>query len=92
MKKSLYVWKQSGRNRLLTLKAFLITRSFFISIQDECLFIKKLDEKIIVFFAWLDDLIVAEVCKKFKISDYSDSTWTLGMKIERNSSEIKITQ
>ena len=49
-------------------------------------------KKKLFFFAWVDDLIVAEVCKKFKISDYSDSTWALGMKIERNSSEIKITQ
>ena len=52
---------------------------------------------------WVDDLIVcgiseifcdwflAEVSENFKISDYSDLTWFLGMKIERSSSEMKIS-
>ena len=38
------------------------------------------------------DWFYADVFKKFKISDYSDLTWLLGMKIESNSSEMKISQ
>ena len=105
LKQSLYGLKQSGRNWFFTLKAFLITLSFVNSIHDECLFIKKQDEKIIGFLClWVDDLIIcgisenfcdwfyAKVSKKFKISDYSDLTWFSGMRIERTSSEIKISQ
>ena len=84
--------KQSGSNWFWTLKAILITLTFVNSFHDECLFIKRQDEKIIGFLClWVDDLIVfglvdrfhAEVSKKFKISDYSDLTWFLGIKIER---------
>ena len=66
---------------------------------------EKQDQKIIGSLClWVDDLIVcgisetfcdwfyAEVYKKFKISDYSDLTWFLGMKTERTSSEIEISQ
>ena len=53
---------------------------------------------------WVDDLIVCgisepfydwfhgEISKKFQISEYSDLTWFLGMKIERTSSKKKISQ
>ena len=105
LKKNLYCLKQSGRNWFLTLKTFLITLSFVNSFRDKGFFIKKQDEKIVGFLClWADDLIVggisenfcdwfqAEVPKKFKISDYSALTWFLGMKIERISSEIKISQ
>ena len=104
LKKSLYGLKQSGRNWFLTLKVFLITLIFVNSFYDECWFTKKQDEKIIGFLClWVDDLIVcsisenffdlfyAEVSKRFQISDYSDLTWFLGMKIERTLSEIKIS-
>ena len=66
---------------------------------------KEQDKKLIGFLClWVDDLIVCgisenfcdsfhtEVSKKFINSDYSDLTWFLGMKIERTSSEIKISQ
>ena len=105
LKKSLYGLKQSGRNWFLTLKAFLITLRFVNSFHDEYLFIKKQDEKIVgILCLWGDDLIICglsenfcdwfyvEISKKFKISDYSELTWFLGMKIERTSAEIKIRQ
>ena len=105
LKKSLYGLKQSGRNWFLTLKAFLITLGFVNSFHDECLFIKKQNEKIVrILCLWADDLTICglsekfcdwfynEIYKKIKISDYSELTWFLGMKIERTSSEIKIRQ
>ena len=105
LKKSLYGLKQYGRNWFLTLKAFLITLRFVNSFHDECLFIKKQEEKIVeILCLWVDDLIIcglsenfcdwfyAEISMKFKISDYSEMTWFLGMRIERFSSEIKIRQ
>ena len=83
----------------------MITLSFVNSFRDDSWFIKKQDEKIIGFLClWVDDLIVcgisenfcdwfhAKVSKKFKTIDYSDLTWLLGMKNERISSEIKISQ
>ena len=83
----------------------MITLRFFNSFHDECLFIKKQDEKIVgILCLWVDGLIIcglsenfcdrfhAEISKKFKISDYSELTWFLGMKIERTSLEIKIRQ
>ena len=38
------------------------------------------------------DWFHTEVSKIFKINDYPDLTWFLGIKIERTSSEIKISQ
>ena len=87
------------------MKAFLITLSYVNSFHDECLFIKKQYEKIIgLLCLWVDDLLVcgisesfcdwfqAEVSKKFKISDYSDLTWFLGIKFMRTLQKIKVTQ
>ena len=87
------------------MKAFLITLSFVNSIHDECLFIKKQDEKkISCLCMWVDDSkfvaflknfcdwFYAEISKKFKISDYSDLTWFLGKKNDRTLSEIKTSQ
>ena len=59
LKKSLYGLKQSGINWFLTLKAFLITLRFVNSFHDDCLFIKKQDEKIVgILCLWVDDLII----------------------------------
>ena len=61
-KKNLYGLKQSGRNFIWTLKAFLITLNFVNSFLDECLFMKRQNEKIIGFLCLLgDDLIVCSL-------------------------------
>ena len=101
-------WFLTFKAFLITLSfANLFFSNFYSGFANfgECLFIEKQDEKIIGFLClWVDDLIVcgisegfcdwfhAEVFNKFKISDYSDLTWFLGMKIERTASETKISQ
>ena len=68
LKKRLYGFKQSGRNWFLTLKAFLITLRFVNSFHDECLFIKKQDEKIVgILCLWVDDLIICGLSENFLI-------------------------
>ena len=44
LRKSLYGLRQSGRDWYLTIKSFLSQLGFPAAIQDECLFIKKIEK------------------------------------------------
>ena len=94
MKKSLYGLKQSGRNWFQTFRNFLVAKGFESSVHDNCLFIKKIERQLQgAVSLWVDDIIScefqerfsswfeSELSKDFKISDFRDLCWFLGMKI-----------
>jgi len=59
LNKSLYGLKQSGRNWNWLLHNYLCENSFTQSDADNCVYVKHVDDKMIVIVIWVDDLIIA---------------------------------
>ena len=92
-------------NWYLTFKNFLVAKGFEPSVHGNCLFIEKIERQLqgAVCF-WVDDIISCEFqenfsswfeceqSKDFKISDYRDLCWFLGMKIVKKENSIQIKQ
>jgi len=102
--KSLYGLKQSGRNWYTTLKKHLVQEGFVPCTVDPCLFVRERNGNKEFVAIWVDDIVYCSVnedfhdefeklmLKEFKISDCSELTWFLGMKILQSESSVAISQ
>ena len=104
LNKSLYGLKQSGRNWNQTLNNHLMTLGFYKSQNDPCLYIKHLNNGIVILLAFVDDMLLAsnnEVEKnkvkrnlkeKFKIKDMGRISLFLGIEFIVGTNSISMTQ
>jgi hypothetical protein len=104
--KSLYGLKQSGRNWHNELKGFLINQGFKTAQYDSCLFTRKNGEKMDLILVWVDDIIMCSdneafgdefkkaVETRYKVSDFGELNWFLGMNItiDKEKKEIRVNQ
>ena len=104
LNKSLYGLKQSGRLWNELLDDFLCILNFEQSHSDYCVYTKIHDGIKIIIIVWVDDLIIAssdlvsinnvktELGNKFKMKDFSQISYFLGIDFEINNNNIKMHQ
>ena len=104
LNKSLYGLKQSGRNWNGMLHNFLSENNFIQSDVDNCVYVKQIDDKMIVIVIWVDDLIIGAsndllLCEtknmlkeRFKMKDMGKLSHFLGVDFEQGDSFVKVNQ
>jgi hypothetical protein len=102
VKKSLYGLKQSPRCWNKKFVGVLLDMKFTQSDADPCLFLReKKDGESTAILVWVDDLIIADkeveeikrkLMSKFKMRDFGELSWVLGIKVERSKEKIELSQ
>ena len=94
LKTSLYGLNQAGRNWYMTISEYLKFLGFEESRYDHCLFVRCDGKTRSYICLWVDDLIYFstdsdfsnyfrdKIAERFQISDQSQLSWFLGMKVE----------
>lgn len=105
LRKSLYGLKQAGREWNKLLNSWLVNSKwkFTRAKADYCLYHTKYQGKVLLVGCYVDDLIItgscprtirrfkADIAKRFKISDLGELKWILGMEVERDRKNKKLT-
>jgi len=104
LKKSLYELTQSGRNWNGMLHNHLCENHFVQSGVDNCVYVKHVDDKMIVIVIWVDDLMIGAssdlpLCEtknmlkdKFKMKDLIKLSHFLGVDFEQGDGYVRISQ
>ena len=104
LNKSLYGLKQSGRNWNGMLHNHLCENHFEQSGVDNCVYVRHVDDKMIVIVIWVDDLIIGAstdllLCEtnnmlkdKLKMKDLGKLSHFLGVDFEQGDGYVKISQ
>ena len=104
MNKSIYGLKQAAKNWYEELANFLLQQDFMRTKNDYYFFSKKEKSKRLFVLSWVDDLVIAgssleaiEELKetletKFKMDDWGNLEWFLGMQINEDSEKITLDQ
>ena len=104
LNKSLYGLKQSGRNWNGMLHSYLCENSFVQSDVDNCVYVKHMDDKMIVIVIWVDDLIIGAsndlllretkkmLKNRFKMKDLGKLSHFLGIDFEQGDGYVKVSQ
>ena len=104
LNKSLYGLKQSGRNWNYMLHSYLVENHFVRSDVDNCVYVKQIEDKMIVLVIWVDDLIIGAsndllLCEtknmlkeKFKMKDLGKLSHFLGIDFEQGDGFVKVNQ
>ena len=104
LNRSLYGLKQSGRNWNTLLHTFFIDHGFTQSQVDTCVYCKSVDGQMLVVLVWVDDIIVAAsndllLCEiknllksTFKMKDFGQISWFLGIQFIHENGCIKMNQ
>ncbi|KAM7489733.1 hypothetical protein LguiB_027217 [Lonicera macranthoides] len=104
LKKSLYGLKQAPRSWYSRIDANLVNLGFDKSLSESTLYIKKVDDEILVVSLYVDDLLVTgsskELIDKFKeemkdvfeMTDLGRMTFFLGLQVNQKKNEIFLCQ
>ena len=104
LNKSLYGLKQSGRNWNGMLHSYLCENSFVQSDVDNCVYVKHMDDKMIVIVIWVDDLIIGAsndlllretkkmLKNRFKMKDLGILSHFLGIDFEQGDGYVNVSQ
>ena len=104
LKKALYDLKQAPRSQYSRIDSHLVNLGFEKSPSESTLYIKKVDDEILVVFLYVDDLLVRgsskELIDKFKeemkdvfeMTDLGRMTFFLGMQVHQKQNEIFLCQ
>ncbi|KAM7516070.1 hypothetical protein LguiA_005653 [Lonicera macranthoides] len=104
LKKSLYGLKQAPRSWYSRIDAHLVNLGFDKSLSESTLYIKKVDDEILVVSLYVDDLLVTgsskELIDKFKeemkdvfeMTDLGRMTFFLGLQVNQKKNEIFLCQ
>ena len=104
LNKSLYGLKQSGRNWNGLLHSYLFENNFVQSDVENCVYVKQIEDKMIVIVIWVDDLIIGAsndvlLCdtknmlkERFKMKDLGKLSHFLGVDFEQGDSFVKVNQ
>ena len=103
LNKSLYGLKQSGRN-WHNLHQYLQDTDFEQSSADPCVFIKHIENDVIILLVWVDDIIIASSSKelmddfkqklsnRFNMKDLGELSSFLAIEFERTNETITMSQ
>ena len=103
LRRSLYGLKQAGRIWFDLLKGVLMEWGFVQSKIDVCLYTYTKREDLLWLLIWVDDIIcltnntavrtrfVADIERRFALTDKGELSWVLGVKIERNRAARNLT-
>jgi hypothetical protein len=107
LNKALYGLKQAPRNWYLLVRSFVVeTMGFKACVSDPCLFFKRSTSgRLILLFLFVDDFqcsfhradaaewlaLKAQLVQRFQTKDMGESTWILGMRIQRDRKARTIT-
>ena len=100
LNKSLYGLKQSGRNWHNLLHQYLQDMDFEQSSADPCMFIKHIENDVIILLVWVDDIIIASSSKElkqklsnqFNKKDLGELSSFLTIEFERTNETITMSQ
>ncbi|WP_461521912.1 reverse transcriptase domain-containing protein, partial [Porticoccus sp.] len=98
LKKSLYGLKQAPRNWNQDIDGFLVNNlKFRKCIIDPCIYVKRVDEQVLILVLYVDDMIIAgshlpdiidfklQISNKYKMEDLGELEFILGMKVTKNA-------
>ena len=106
LNKSLYGLKQAPRNWYLLVSKFIKDIGFKATVSDPCLFFRRSNTgRLILIFLFVDDFQISfhredtaewnglkeKLVKRFNTKDMGESTWILGMRIQRDRKLRTIT-
>lgn len=104
LKKALYGLKQAPRSWYSRIDTHLESLGFVKSLSESTLYVKKVDEDILVLSLYVDDLFVTGSSKKmidkfkkemedvFEMTDLGKMTFFLGMQVQQKQHEIFVCQ
>nr|KYP62375.1 Retrovirus-related Pol polyprotein from transposon TNT 1-94 [Cajanus cajan] len=104
LKKALYGLKQAPRSWYSRIDAHLMSLGFVKSLSEYTLYIKKVNEDILMISLYVDDLFVTGNCKEmidkfkeemenvFEMTDLGKMTFFLGMQVQQKKNEIFVCQ
>ena len=104
LNKSLYGLKQSGRNWNQTLNNYLITLGFHQSQNDPCIYIKTLDNGMVILLTFVDDMLLVSnneieknkiktnLKERFRMKDLGDISKFLGIDFSVTGNSISMSQ
>ena len=104
LKKSLYGLKQNGRNWHNVLHQYLQDMDFEQSSADPCVFIKHIENDVIILLVWVDDIIIASSFKelmddfkqklsnRFNMKDLGELSTFLAIEFKRTNESITMSQ
>ena len=104
LNKSLYGLKQSGRNWNQTLNNYLMTLGFHQSQNDPCIYIKTLDNGMVILLTFVDDMLLVsnneieknkvktKLKERFKMKDMGDISKFLGIDFSTTGNSISMSQ
>ena len=104
LNKALYGLKQSGRQWYITISSFLINQGFKQLTSEKCLFKRIVNNKLVCLIGlYVDDMVITGEIKEikciinkiknnFKISKSGPIDFILGIKVENNNFNYKISQ
>ena len=104
LNKSLYGLKQSGRNWNILLHNYLFSINFKQSLVDPCVYVRNEGHLRVIIIIWVDDILIAasnedllsdvknSLNNKFKMKDFGELHWFLGMEFKFDKSCVSINQ
>ncbi|RVW47431.1 Retrovirus-related Pol polyprotein from transposon RE1 [Vitis vinifera] len=104
LKKALYGLRQAPRAWYSRIDTHLLTLGFHKSLSEFTLYIKKIEEDILIVSLYVDDLLVtgsnagfvnkfkAEMKQVFEMTDLGEMSYFLGMEVHQKQNEIFICQ
>ena len=104
LNKSLYGLKQSGRNWNNLLHSYLLENNYEQNCVDPCVYVKRVENGIIVILVWVDDLIIAAsnnmllsevkqmLKNRFHMKDLGRLSYCLGMDFEQSDGIVRMNQ
>ena len=104
LKKSLYGLKQSGRNWHSVIHEFFLENNFTQSTVDPCVYIRRIEDGIIIILVWVDDIVIAanlnnlmieikDALKgRFKMKELCAISFFLGIQFKQENGVITMSQ
>jgi hypothetical protein len=106
LNKSLYGLKQAGRTWHIKIDIALKTRGFTTLAADQCIYVRRKSQNVIIIALYVDDLLIAsndlndliqfkkDLASEFKMEDLGVANFILGVKIirDRTARTISISQ
>ena len=101
LKRSLYGLKQSPRMWYQKFDAFELKIGYVRSEEDHCVYIKIIDDQILIIILYVDDMFIgnnkvmikelkAQLSSTFEMKDLGDTKYILGMEINRDRGNRKL--
>ncbi|PNF37230.1 Retrovirus-related Pol polyprotein from transposon TNT 1-94 [Cryptotermes secundus] len=104
LNKALYGLKQASRTWNTTITKELVTLGYEVSVNEPCMFYRKMDDSFTVLALYVDDFLIVtndisekerlvkKLGSKFRLKDLGETKYLLGMRIRKRNGSIYVDQ